>query len=40
MKNKLTPHQIANEYSKRGWNVELKYLDWYKYGYFINAYKL
>lgn len=40
MKNKLTPHQIANEYRKRGWNVELKYLDWYKYGYFINAYKL
>lgn len=39
MKNKLTPQQIAEEYSKRGWKVELEYLDWYKCGYFINAYK-
>lgn len=39
MKNKLTPQQIKNEYSKRGWTVELKYLDWYKSGYFIDAYK-
>ncbi|MFD3157246.1 class I SAM-dependent methyltransferase [Haloimpatiens sp. FM7330] len=40
MKNKLTPQQIAAEYTKRGWNVDLKYLDWYKSGYFIKAYKL
>ncbi|MEG1142227.1 MAG: hypothetical protein RSE41_07265 [Clostridia bacterium] len=37
--NKLTPQQIKQEYSKRGWIVELEYLDWYKSGYFINAYK-
>lgn len=40
MKNKLVPEQIADEYIKRGWKVELEYLDWYKSGYFINAYKL
>lgn len=40
MKNKLEPEQIAHEYIKRGWKVELEYLDWYKSGYFINAYKL
>lgn len=40
MKNKLVPHQIAEEYTKRGWVVELKYLDWYKSGYFISANKL
>lgn len=39
MKNKLTPQQIKNEYTKRGWIVESEYLDWYKSGYFINAYK-
>lgn len=39
MKNKLLPEQIAEEYIKRGWEVELEYLDWYKSGYFINAYK-
>jgi len=39
MKNKLMPQQIADEYTKRGWTVELEYLDWYKSGYFINAYK-
>lgn len=39
MKNKLTPQQIAEEYSKKGWKVEIEYLDWYKCGYFINAYK-
>lgn len=39
IKNKLTPQQIAEEYKKRGWAVELEYLDWYKSGYFINAYK-
>jgi len=40
MKNKLVPQQIADEYTKRGWTVELEYLDWYKSVYFINAYKL
>lgn len=40
MKNKLAPQQIADEYRKKGWIVELEYLDWYKCGYFINAYKL
>jgi SAM-dependent methyltransferase len=40
MRNKLVPEQIADEYIKRGWKVELEYLDWYKSGYFINAYKL
>lgn len=40
MKNKLEPQQIADEYTKRGWTVELEYLDWYKCGYFINAYRL
>lgn len=39
MKNKLEPRQIAEEYRKRGWTVELESLDWYKCGYFINAYK-
>lgn len=39
MNNKLTPDEIANEYSKRGWKVEIEYLDWYKSGYFINACK-
>lgn len=39
MKNKLEPQQIAYEYIKRGWKVELEYLNWYKSGYFINAYK-
>lgn len=39
MKNKLTPQQIKQEYSKRGWQVYLEYLDWYKSGYFIKAYK-
>lgn len=39
MKNKLTPKQICEEYTKRGWKVELEYLDWYKSGYFINANK-
>jgi len=39
MKNNLLPEQIAEEYIKRGWEVELEYLDWYKSGYFINAYK-
>lgn len=39
MKNKLIPQQIADEYAKRGWKVELECLDWYKCGYFINAYK-
>lgn len=37
MKNKLEPNQIANEYIKRGWKVEIEYLDWYKCGYFIRA---
>lgn len=40
MKNSLEPQQIADEYTKRGWTVELEYLDWYKCGYFINANKL
>lgn len=40
MKNKLLPEQIAEEYTKRGWTVELKCLDWYKSGYFINAHKI
>lgn len=39
MKNKLLPEQIADEYRHRGWTVDLEYLDWYKSGYFINAYK-
>lgn len=39
MKNKLEPQQIAEEYRKRGWTAELESLDWYKCGYFINAYK-
>lgn len=39
MKNKLEPQQIAYEYIKRGWKAELEYLNWYKSGYFINAYK-
>jgi SAM-dependent methyltransferase len=39
MKNNLTPSEIAEEYKKRGWNVELESLDWYKSGYFIHAYK-
>ncbi|MCD2346328.1 methyltransferase domain-containing protein [Clostridium guangxiense] len=37
MRNKLEPKQITDEYIKRGWKVELKYLDWYKCGYFIRA---
>lgn len=37
MKNKLEPEQIADEYIKRGWKVEVEYLDWYKCGYFIKA---
>lgn len=37
MKNKLEPKQIADEYIKRGWNVEIEYLDWYKCGYFIRV---
>ncbi|WP_234123888.1 class I SAM-dependent methyltransferase [Clostridium hydrogenum] len=40
MKNKLKPEQIAKEYIKRGWKVEMEYLDWYKYGYFIRANKV
>lgn len=40
MKNQLAPQQIADDYTKRGWTVELEYLDWYKCGYFINANKL
>lgn len=40
MKNKLLPEQIAEEYKKRGWVVKLEFLDWYKSGYFINAYRL
>lgn len=39
MNNKLTPDEIVREYSKRGWTVNIEYLDWYKSGYFINAYK-
>ena len=39
MKNNLLPEDIAAEYEKRGWKTELTYLDWYKCGYFINAYK-
>ncbi len=39
MKNNLTPQQIAEEYRKRGWIAELEGLNWYKSGYFINAYK-
>lgn len=39
MNNKLTPDEICNEYLKRGWTVNIEYLDWYKSGYFINAYK-
>lgn len=39
MKNKLTPAMIAKEYEKYGFTAELEYLDWYKSGYFINAYK-
>lgn len=37
MKNHLRPEQIADEYRKRGWNVNLELLDWYKSGYFIRA---
>lgn len=40
MKNKLLPEQIAEEYIKRGWIVKLEFLDWYKSGYFIYAYKI
>lgn len=39
MKNNLTPDEIAKEYEKYDFKVELEYLDWYKSGYFINAYK-
>lgn len=39
MKNKLTPDEIAKEYANHGFAVELEYLNWYKSGYFINAYK-
>lgn len=37
MKNQLTPEQIVEEYRKRGWNVYLEPLEWYKSGYFIRA---
>lgn len=40
MKNKLETRQIADEYEKRGWTVDIEYLDWYKCGYFINAYRM
>lgn len=39
MKNKLEPRQIAEQYEKKGWKVELEYLNWYKYGYAIYANK-
>lgn len=39
IKNKLSPNEIKEEYEKRGWNVELEYLNWYKGGYFIKANK-
>lgn len=39
IKNKLLPEQILEEYTKRGWKAELEHLDWYKSGYFVNAYK-
>lgn len=39
MRNRLEPQQIAGEYEKRGWKVRLDYLDWYKSGYFIQAFK-
>lgn len=38
-RNDLLPEQIAMEYETRGWKVELQYLNWYKSGYFINAYR-
>lgn len=40
MKNQLHPNQIVKELEKRGWKVEVEYLDWYKSGYFIRADRL
>ncbi|MTI70551.1 MAG: class I SAM-dependent methyltransferase [Firmicutes bacterium] len=37
MKNKITPVKISKELEKRGWKVEIEYLNWYKGGYFIKA---
>ncbi|WP_100488383.1 class I SAM-dependent methyltransferase [Sporolactobacillus pectinivorans] len=37
MKNGLQPQKIAEAYQKRGWQVSLEYLDWYKSGYFIKT---
>lgn len=39
MLNELTPLQISIELEKRGWKVEVEYLDWYKSGYYIKANK-
>lgn len=39
MKNNLHPEQIAQELERRGWKVKLEPLNWYKYGYFIEANK-
>lgn len=39
MKNQLEPVEIKIELERRGWNVTLEYLNWYKLGYFIKANK-
>lgn len=39
MKNRLLPEEIVMQLEKRNWTTKIEYLDWYKSGYFIEAYK-
>lgn len=37
--NNLQPESLKVMYEQLGWRVELTYLDWYAYGYFLDARK-
>lgn len=39
MQNHIYPDDVLKEYLNRGWNANIEYLNWYKSGYFIKAYR-